>query len=1057
MKKIFILLGVILIGITLSACNGSGNITIPSYTGVSIDSSAPEAGGQLVTFYKPKNDVAKVEVAINNPSDVPITSILINGHKYFSAGFDETSTNQLVSFDLSVGTTLGEKTYRIDEIVYDDGSISKSVIVTSSNSFKIYTFKNAPTVTRNALPSLNDSLQVEFTIEDTDDVILNNSLKAELYLGEEKIDEVFIDTGIVLVEFDGLSSDNNYYIKVRASYDLDDSNGLNIDEILFSGVFLTVANAAPIATVNNSYVSSDSVVFNVTYTDPSNVTTEDSIYVAIFKNDVLKEMVPIQGSIAGITFTDLLSNQNYKVKVLSDFNLDDGAGETEDNILYTYSFTTTASIVPTPQLINLIIEENRVSFDIYIDDEEEIIDKDTLIAKLYIDGELKQIAPIDEYNVDFQLYNLLSGFDFTVVIEASYDLNDGTPVRTDQVIYQQGFTTKEKTIPSINVVDVVAKQGYVTLELSVIDPYSTIQNTLVATLYENGIAIQTKYFDNTVTDLVFEHLIQYQQIYSVEVVGNYNLQDGTGLKADIVMFRTVLVTENQKAPAVELNNLIINADSIEVDVRVMDSDETIIDNMIQISIYRDGVAIETIDITVGTTSIIFENLLSSTDYSVVVTSDYEVNDGSGIVLGVHLINQPFTSNEKSWPQVNMYDLDVDTDSVTIYYDVTDTDNVIVPGTLIAILTLNNVPVGEPFVMDELGDTYIITGLTSGLRYKIEIFSDLDFKDDDETIVLNYSLDSSPTPIPAVKVDPEVTLENITSDNNSVTFDAFVIDDDNAVTGNLKAVLYKDGEITLFETILVPGNNIGATITGVEFGVDYELKVVADYTYNDGTPPFINAELALELVSTVPLVVISNIVENDESIVYTAIIEDTFNISDSSALQVALYDQGDNLVGIVRTISSGTTMNIFNLWSDYDYYIVITGSYSGGTGEVGRYYFHTQAKEIQPLEITNLEIGDYSITFDINDVELPDSTGVIINTVYVYLYEYDDLNEQYVWISREVVSNGGNSFTMYISGLENTQYVIQIEATINLNDSYGDYLNYVIHSQSFIHSIKNLTE
>jgi hypothetical protein len=1057
MRKILIFLGIILIGITLVGCSGSEEITIPKYLGVTIDSNSPESGGELVTFYKAKNDVAKVEIEILNPSNVPITSIVINGHKYFSARFYEDSTNQLVKFDFSTGNNLGEAIYHIDEVVYDDGSISKSVLVNTDNTFKLYIHKNAPTVTRESYVVLNDSIQVDFVIEDVDNVISENSLVAELFSGEIKVDEIILTAGNISAVFNDLPSDNHYEVKVRASYDLDDNNGINNNILLFSDVFVTFANSAPIAIISNAFISSDEIVLNVSYTDSNNVTIPGSIYVGVFKDDVLEEMVSIQGTVTGINFRNLLSNQSYEVKVLSDYNLNNGSGDTEDNVLYSYAFTTTESIVPVPQIINLLIEENRVSFDIQIDDQDDIIHTDTLVAKLYVDGELKQTAPIEEYKVDLQLYNLLSGFEFTVEIEASYDLNDGSPVRTDQIIYTGSFATAEKTIPQVNVSDVIIEQGYVTLELTVEDPHSTIQNALIATLYENDVAVQTIQFNNEEDLLIFNYLVQYEQIYTVNIVGNYNLQDGSGIELDVTLFTTVLVTENQKAPVVELNNVILETDLIELDVRVMDSDDTIIDNIIIVSLYNSGVHIESKTISIGTTSIFFENLFSNTEYQVLVTTDYEVNDGSGVIVGAQLKNELVITFEKAIPEVYISDLDVDTDSVTVYYDVEDPHGAIVTGTLYAMLTLNNTQVGEIWPLDEDENTALITGLTSGLRYEVEIYTDYNLNDG-MTTETGYLLDSSPTPIPAAKDDPEAILENIISDNNSITFDAIVIDDDDAITGNLKAVLYKDGVLTMFEVELIAGeDNVGTVLSDLEFGVEYEIRIIADYSYNDGTPPFIAEELASDIIATVPIVIIANVIENEESITYTATIDDLFGISDSPTLQISVYDQGDNLVGSVYTVSSGTTLNLLNLWSDYDYYIVITGSYSGVTGEVARYVFHTEAKIVQPLVITNLVVDEDEVQFDVDNVELPDSSDVIFDDVYVYIYEYDEDDGVYEEIDREKLNDGNNSVTFDIDGFDGTQYVIQIEADINLNDSYGDYDDYVIHSQSFIYTIKNSSE
>ena len=140
----------------------------------------------------------------------------------------------------------------------------------------------------------------------------------------------------------------------------------------------------------------------------------------------------------------------------------------------------------------------------------------------------------------------------------------------------------------------------------------------------------------------------------------------------------------------------------------------------------------------------------------------------------------------------------------------------------------------------------------------------------------------------------------------------------------------------------------------------------------------------------------------------------FNISDSSKLQVAVYDEGDNLVGSVRTISSGTTMNLLNLWSDYDYYVVVTGEYSGVTGEVARYSFHTQAKEIQPLVVTNLVLDLFTVQFNVNGVQMPDPSNVISSSLFVNLYMYSDITEEYELLQSSLLNSGDNEIIFNMS-------------------------------------------
>ena len=80
MKKILIILGMFLISFTIAGCTQEGEtVTEPTFNSFTIDGQSAVDGSNLVTFYKGKNEVVEVEVSINNPSNLLITSIKING------------------------------------------------------------------------------------------------------------------------------------------------------------------------------------------------------------------------------------------------------------------------------------------------------------------------------------------------------------------------------------------------------------------------------------------------------------------------------------------------------------------------------------------------------------------------------------------------------------------------------------------------------------------------------------------------------------------------------------------------------------------------------------------------------------------------------------------------------------------------------------------------------------------------------------------------------------------------------------------------------------------
>ena len=657
MRKTLILVGIVLISFLLVACGEDvATVTPPTFNSFTVDGTAPVVDGELVTYYKGKNEAILIEVNINNPDSLLITSIIIDGYNYFASRFLAESTRTTIYFEMSAGTTLGEKVLSLDEIVYKNGDISETVTVSSNNEFIKYVFKNLPTVERESYSVTEDSIIVNFDILDTDEVIAADTLIAELYSGETLVNSEVISVGQTEVVFGSLLSNKNYEIKVKANFNLDNSQGYNVDYALYSGSFSTLDNSIPNASIENPLVTSNSIVFNVIYNDEDSVTVLGGITVGVFKDDVLVISVDIAGSTNGVTIEGLLNNNEYTVKILSDYDLLDGHSTITDAVLTTHTFSTLPREVPEPLITGLVIEENRILFDFDIDDPDGLIIMSTLIAKLYIDNILQETIAVNEYSADFQIYNLFANDSFTIEIEASYNLNDGVGIQADKVIYSQEFTTYENDVPVVLVDNLVVTQGYVTVNIEVIDEDLTLQGALTARLYEiylvgdveHEVEVGLIQFDVEETQIVFTYLTSYLKGYRVDIVADYDLRDGSVPKEDENLFRSILVSSERKAPAVELNDITWGVDEIEVNINVMDSDNTVVADTVIVYLYLGDLLIAQETLGIGETLVTFSGLLSNNEYRIFVEANYiyDLVDQTVLIEEYELVTSNVYTSEK---------------------------------------------------------------------------------------------------------------------------------------------------------------------------------------------------------------------------------------------------------------------------------------------------------------------------------------------------------------------------------------------------------------------------
>ena len=277
MRKLMIIVGIMITSIVLVGCQDEPeNVTAPTFVGFTIDGEEAVEGGSLKTFYKEKDEDTVITIQIQNPDNAQIKSVVINGYDYHSSRFSEESTDTIKIFVMSSGDDLGQTIYSIDEINYMDGDSEKPIRNFPNNEFVLYVYKTMPTVVRENYEFDQDLISVDLDVTDEDEVIVDGSLKAKLYSGDTLVEEQIISVGLSRVIFSNLDSDRQYELRVSATYDLDDSVGLQTNVVLFNGTFETESKALPTATIQNMTVSSNKVSFDVFVDDEIDPNTIDS-------------------------------------------------------------------------------------------------------------------------------------------------------------------------------------------------------------------------------------------------------------------------------------------------------------------------------------------------------------------------------------------------------------------------------------------------------------------------------------------------------------------------------------------------------------------------------------------------------------------------------------------------------------------------------------------------------------------------------------------------------------------------------------------------------------
>ena len=1058
MRKILTLVTLLITAITLVGCTGQGgtSITAPTFVGISIDSTNPHNGSDFVTFYKERTESILVEVTLNNPDNLEIRSVVIDGYYYRSTRFTSDSTTSVVKFEIEAGDDLGEHVYSVDDIEYFDGTDVKTTLINSNNEFMVYVFKNAPQVVRDNYNITQNSISLDLNITDEDGVIVSDSLVVELFSGATRLDVISLTAGEHTVLFDGLDSDKHYEVKVKADFDVGDSSGLNEEVVLLSNSFTTLPNALPNGTITNVEVTSNSIIFDIDIIDNNSVIVPSGLKVVLINEGEPNIEFLITGDIIGYEITDLLNATDYTVQLVADYDLRDGLLTQETYVLAGHDFSTNDREVPLPTLDNLLVEQNRIMFDIVIEDPDGIILEETLVANLYIDGVLESSNEMNGYNAELQIFNVLAGFDFTIEIEATYNLNDGNGDVPNQVIFTEVLSTSDNTIPVMNVTNVSVTQGYVTVDLTVIDSFNTLKGQSMAILYEDGVEVYSREFGVGELAVIIEHPLSFLKDYNIEIISSYNLRDGNGTFNDVILYQLLLPSFEPLPPAAEIKNLDPNKEGFMFDVKVLDADETIIDGSVyvlieQIPVYADDdlgqenpliPLMEPIIVAmndIGTLDFDISGILSNTNFIVSVLADYDVMDGSGVQEDQVLFQSNIMTNPKDLPTTIISNSDVTVDSITTDITIIDDDGVIEDGTLFAQLYKGVTPVGLPYPLTVGLNPGILfdTDILSSNSYDIKVFTDYDLNNglgiNPDLELGNYTVHTD------TKTEPSAVISNIVSTEETISMEIVLTDEHDVISGNATAVLYIGDDPFLvgglpYEIVLSEGLNANVLFTNIYSNQNYNIRVLSDYDLNNGNAIVEGSLLSYDFVTTYENILtsgdITSVIVGIDTITFTTIVNDEDGVIMPGTLEAVLYEGGTETDRVAITVGE-TTKSFTGLISDSEYTIQLVTNYNLRDIDqiqtnylLDSYTTSTNAYTAPTGYITSLTKTINSVEFDVTIVDSDDtSTGD-----YVIELWYEGAMEDSFIVTEGITQNVG--FTGLFSGVD---YEIRVIATYDLFD------------------------
>lgn len=457
-----------------------------------------------VKYYVNKGETFIVEIHLDNPKDYEIQSFTLNGKKYANYMFKEGSTMELLLLEVVAPMTSGYTEYTIDAIKYIDGTEIKDVRMNGDKTIKAgIKYNYEPTINVINTTINATSINLDFSINDKENIIGENEIVAYLSNGEEVINKKNITKDITTLTFDNLDMGTTYQYGIFTSYDLIDGEELQ-ERCLVKNTFTTLKSY----NFKDLIIDKESVEFDFeVFGDESEIN-----YIAIFDKDLDNTLVQTLEDNSLRKFDNLLSNHNYIIKVEFTYTSNNET-KTESDVI---EFTTLAKELPQVAFENVVTTENSIDFDLNVIDNDEVgyLSKVTLFK----DKEIVKEFTLEELsNMTFD--NLETYKNYTILVEYNYDLNDGKGEQVLEVI-EEVTTNPHVSLKSCRILNNSAVQegDSVFLEMEVNNPNKTTISQVVinGVIYEVNLASSnskirveipiTSDFEGGETAFVIEHL-----------------------------------------------------------------------------------------------------------------------------------------------------------------------------------------------------------------------------------------------------------------------------------------------------------------------------------------------------------------------------------------------------------------------------------------------------------------------------------------------------------------------------------------------------------------------
>jgi|GEM_PF-3861596 len=584
-----------------------------------------------------------------------VYAVLYKNSEYQKKISITTGTNEYSFSGLDSGAS--NYTIQIEADYIFNGTTYSDEVINTDTVYNIDTLPNSYDVLAEIVSVNKSDTFIDLVIDTVKDSTSDEQMDVRLYdsVGNPiDIETVDLDTNdlerTVEVLFTGLSIGETYQVRIEEGGDV------------IATYNFTTEKDVPTSSFKTNEVEQNVLEITVTITDDDSAITESSVILLQGGQIVPGKSQVLHAGTNYVSFSGLDDNTEYQFKVYASYNLENGRGTVEDDVIGLYDLYT-AKPVPTVEIKNIEVTGSSVTFDTQIDDPDNAI---TSVYAVLYDGATStgQEVLLNKgllTNREFTGLNPVS--DYRINIHMEYDLNDTNGVVISPLFTGENFTTL-KLAPTVNVTTLSPTNTEIEFVAQVVDPndsyisgfvklYNTISNVPLE-IVSIGSEQKTFTFDG----------LSPETTYRIKVDADIDIGGDDGEVDEIIYSTEITTLPNIKAT---ISNIDKTSDSISCDIDYVNN----IGADVVVRLKLLGTVIQEEILEVGLENYVFENLLANTTYNIVI----EYVDESGVLTQSQILTNRIVS--LTVPDIFIVQSTLDDDNnVTLKVAIVDVDGTV---------------------------------------------------------------------------------------------------------------------------------------------------------------------------------------------------------------------------------------------------------------------------------------------------------------------------------------------------------------------------------------------